>query len=30
VFWYVAHLPHRAALGPTKWLTLGPVLRVQR
>jgi hypothetical protein len=30
VFWYVAHLPHMAALGPTKWLTLGPILRVQR
>jgi hypothetical protein len=30
VFWYVAHLPHMAVLGPTKWLTLGPILRVQR
>ncbi|WHZ25504.1 MAG: hypothetical protein OJF51_000299 [Nitrospira sp.] len=30
VFWYVAHLPHMAALGPTKWLALGPILRVQR
>jgi len=30
VFWYVAHLPHMSALGPTKWLTLGPILRVQR
>ena len=24
VVWYVAHLPHMAALGPAKWLTLGP------
>ena len=30
VFWYVAHLPHMAALGPTKWLTLGPTLKIQR
>ena len=30
VVWYVAHLPHMAALGPTKWLTLGPTLKVQR
>lgn len=30
VFWYVGHLPHIAALGPTKWLTLGPTLRIQR
>ena len=29
VFWYVAHLPHMSALGPAKWLTLGPILRVQ-
>ncbi len=29
VFWYVGHLPHKAALGSIKWLTLGPVLRVQ-
>ncbi|MCC6966943.1 MAG: hypothetical protein IT391_11775 [Nitrospira sp.] len=30
VVWYVAHLPHMAALGPTKWLTLGPTLKIQR
>ena len=30
VFWYVGHLPHMAVLGPTKWLTLGPTLRIQR
>jgi hypothetical protein len=30
VFWYVAHLPHMAALGPTKWLALGPTLKIQR
>jgi hypothetical protein len=30
VFWYVAHLPHMAALGPTKWLTLGPTLKIHR
>lgn len=30
VFWYVAHLPHDAALGPAAWLTVGPVLKVQR
>ena len=30
VFWYVGHLPHKAALGPIKWLALGPILRVQR
>ena len=30
VFWYIAHLPHMAALGPTKWLTLGPTLKIQR
>lgn len=30
VFWYVGHLPHMAALGPTKWLALGPTLRIQR
>lgn len=30
VFWYVAHWPHIFVLGPTKWLALGPILRVQR
>ena len=30
VLWYVGHLPHMAALGPTKGLTLGPILRIQR
>jgi hypothetical protein len=30
VFWYVAHLPHMAALGPLKWLAVGPVVRVHR
>ena len=30
VVWYVAHLPHMATLGPTKWLTLGPTLKIQR
>lgn len=30
VVWYVAHLPHLAALGPTKWLTLGPTLKIHR
>ena len=30
VFWYVGHLPHVASLGATKWLALGPVLRVHR
>lgn len=30
VFWYVAHLPHAAALGPSAWLTIGPTLKVQR
>jgi hypothetical protein len=30
VFWYTAHLPHMAALGPLKWLAIGPVIRVQR
>jgi hypothetical protein len=30
VFWYVAHHPHMAALGPTKWLVTGPTLRIQR
>jgi hypothetical protein len=30
VFWYVAHLPHVAAVGPTKWLVTGPSIKVQR
>ena len=30
VFWYVGHLPHMAAQGPTKWLASGPTLRIQR
>ena len=30
VFWYVAHLPHNAALGPAAWLAVGPTLKVQR
>jgi len=30
VFWYTAHLPHHAALGPAAWLAVGPVLKVQR
>ncbi len=30
VFWYVAHLPHLAALGPTTWLAVGPILKIQR
>jgi hypothetical protein len=30
VLWYISHLPHGAALGPGKWLTIGPVIRVQR
>lgn len=30
VFWYTAHLPHDAALGPAAWLAVGPVLKVQR
>jgi hypothetical protein len=30
VFWYVAHLPHAAALGPSAWLAIGPTLKVQR
>ena len=30
VFWYVAHLPHEAALGPAAWLAVGPTLKVQR
>ena len=30
VFWYIAHLPHNAALGPAAWLAVGPVLNVQR
>lgn len=29
LFWYVAHLPHPAALGPTAWLAVGPVIRVE-
>ncbi|MCP9462884.1 MAG: hypothetical protein NNA24_12685 [Nitrospira sp.] len=30
VFWYVAHLPHEAALGPAIWLAIGPTLKVHR
>ena len=30
VFWYIAHLPHEAAMGPTKWFSVGPVIRVAR
>lgn len=30
VFWYTAHLPHNAVLGPAAWLAVGPVLKVQR
>ena len=30
VFWYIAHLPHTAVDGPAAWLTVGPVLKVQR
>ena len=30
VFWYVGHLPHIAALGPTTWLVSGPTLRIAR
>jgi hypothetical protein len=30
VFWYTAHLPHDAAMGPAAWLAVGPVLKVQR
>jgi hypothetical protein len=30
VFWYVAHHPHMAALGQTKWLVTCPTLRIQR
>ena len=30
VFWYTAHLPHEAAMGPAAWLAVGPVLKVQR
>lgn len=30
VLWYIGHLPHKAALGPIKWLALGPTLRIQR
>lgn len=30
VFWYTAHLPHSAAMGPAAWLAVGPVLKVQR
>jgi hypothetical protein len=29
VFWYVAHLHHEARLALAKWLTVGPILRVQ-
>lgn len=29
VFWYVAHLPHHAVMGPLAWLAAGPVIRVQ-
>lgn len=29
-FWYTAHLPHHAAMGPAAWLAVGPVLKVQR
>lgn len=30
VFWYAAHLPHHAAMGPAAWLAVGPVLKIQR
>jgi hypothetical protein len=30
VFWYTAHLPHEAVMGPAAWLAVGPVLKVQR
>ncbi|GKS57058.1 hypothetical protein YTPLAS18_05850 [Nitrospira sp.] len=30
VFWYVAHLPHMAVMGPLKWLAIGPVVRVHQ
>jgi copper amine oxidase-like protein len=30
VFWYVAHLRHAAAMGPTQWFSVGPVIRVER
>jgi hypothetical protein len=30
VFWYVAHLPHKAEAGPDPWYWVGPVLRVHR
>jgi hypothetical protein len=30
VFWYIAHLPHPAVMGATKWLAIGPTLRIGR
>jgi len=30
VFWYVAHFPYMAAMGPIKWLATAPTLRIQR